>query len=294
MLKTALCAAFFAIGMAICEQDAPLQPPTPSGGHLETRPPPNYPGTPDQPSQAEQRGTEDRPAIVKILPAEKSEAERSQEQQDRLDKASADRWMIRLTGALAIVGVLQFAALIVQARVFFVQARALRDSVDLTRKVASQQERDMHASITEANRAATAMEGVAAAMTTSVANTRQLIETQRQYAKAQMRAYLSVIARLFIRKPGEVFVSRPSPLLLTPETLPPITSHRTSEPTSCPCRLRQDSYFLSLPIMPKAVLSLAPVRTGCLAPLSIILSSTEMSRALSKVKGGVPSPSGER
>jgi hypothetical protein len=142
-------------------------------------------GTPQQPSNAETRGTEDRPVVVKVLPTEKTAAERSQEQRDRGEKSASDRWMVRLTAILAIVG-------IGQGIVFAIQAIQLRRSVNLTRTVANQQQQDMAASIAEASRAAKAMEGVANAMSENVANTRELLERQRQFAIMQMRAYIFV------------------------------------------------------------------------------------------------------
>lgn len=158
------------------------QPPSPSAAQGE------------KPNQnADQRGTEDKPVVVKVLPVETTAAERAQEAQDRSDKASADWWMVRLTAALAGVGVLQFLALIGQAIVFLIQARRLRESVDLTRTIADRQAQDMTASIGQATRSAAAMEGVATAMSQNLAHTREMLGQQRRYAQMQLRSYLSVI-----------------------------------------------------------------------------------------------------
>jgi hypothetical protein len=106
----------------------PLQPPSPSAG--ETRQPPeNEPSTPQKPSATEQRGTENNPVIVKVLPAEKTTEERTQETADHDEKASADWWLIKLTGALVGVRILQLLAFIGQIIVFVVQTQRLRDSV---------------------------------------------------------------------------------------------------------------------------------------------------------------------
>jgi hypothetical protein len=175
----------------------PLQPAfPPTGGTL--RSPSDESGATQQPVIPEQRGTEGNPVIVKVLPADKTVAELSQEQQDRAEKSSSDRWMVRLTAVLAVGAVLQFLVLVGQAIVFGTQAKRLRQSVDLTREVAGRQERDMHASIAEASRAATAMEGVAAGISASVANTRELFATQRQFSQMQLRPYLSVTEPGFI------------------------------------------------------------------------------------------------
>ena len=80
-----------------------LPPPTPGGSEAQRSPPGER--TAEQKRGAEQRGTEDHPAIVKILPTEKTAEERSQEKQERSEKSSADWWMIRLTGAVVTVSV---------------------------------------------------------------------------------------------------------------------------------------------------------------------------------------------
>jgi hypothetical protein len=125
---------------------APLQPPSPSTRE-EVQSPQDKPGASQQSTATEQRGTEDRPAIVKILPPEKTPDERAQEQKDRADKASADWWFRVLTGALIIVGIMQFLALIGQGIVFAIQARRLRESIGLTRDIADRQEKDTKESI---------------------------------------------------------------------------------------------------------------------------------------------------
>jgi hypothetical protein len=105
-----------------------LQPPAPSTakrGRLQQ----DQPTTSEQPSDAEQRGTQDRPVVVKVLPAEKTEAERAQERADHDEKAAADWWMEILTAALVGVGTLQLLAFIGQIIVFILQATRLRDSV---------------------------------------------------------------------------------------------------------------------------------------------------------------------
>lgn len=53
------------------------------------------------------------------------------------------------------------------------------------------QSRKMGASIREAGRAATAMEGVAASLAQSTASTQEIIQNQKTYAAMQLRAYVS-------------------------------------------------------------------------------------------------------
>ena len=179
------------------QRQRPSQPPSPST--TQRQQPNQAEGTNTQQNRdAEPRGTEDKPVVVKVLPAEKTAAERTQETQDRSDKASADWWMVRLTAALAVVGVLQFLALIGQAIVFGIQARRLSESVDLTRTVADRQEHDMAESIAEASRAAVAMERVAASLAETAGLTRdnhqllrEMQERQAHISSLQLRAYVS-------------------------------------------------------------------------------------------------------
>jgi hypothetical protein len=168
----------------------PLQPPSPRAAE---QPPQNETGTPQQPPTAEQSGTENNPAIVRALPSEKTAEERAQQKADHDEKAADDWRMFILTGALVGVGILQFLALIGQAIVFGIQAKRLRESVGLTRDIANRQEADMRASITEAGRAAVAMERVADGIGTSVETTAKMAADQREFWQQQMRAYLAII-----------------------------------------------------------------------------------------------------
>jgi hypothetical protein len=191
-LKAALLATILVICAAgpFAQQRQPVTPPS--------KPP--IPTAPQQPESQqalqdripEGRGTEQKPIVVKVLPTEKSAAERAQEDRERQQKETSDTRIFWLTIALVAVGALQFLALIIQAVVFGVQARRLRQSVDLSRDIASQQQQDMAASIAAASRAATAMEGVAAGIAESVENSRNVIEQQRRFAQLQMRPYVSV------------------------------------------------------------------------------------------------------
>lgn len=113
---------------------------------------------------------------------------RADNNEDGSSKSSPDWWF---NGGLILVGLLQLY-------VFGKQAQRLKQSVDLTREIANRQEGDMRASIAESARAATAMEGVAAGIAASVTNARELMDTQRQFGKLQMRPYISVIEPGFI------------------------------------------------------------------------------------------------
>jgi hypothetical protein len=76
----------------------------------------------------------------------------------------------------------------------------LRESVDLTRNISDRQERDMRASITEAGRAAGAMEKVARPLAETAASAlentaivKEMSERQARLASMQLRAYVSVL-----------------------------------------------------------------------------------------------------
>jgi hypothetical protein len=137
--------------------------------------------TTQQPAATDQRGTEQLPAIVKILPAQKTAEEAEADRKDRAEKAETDWWLIKLTGALALVGALQLI-------VFGQQARRLRQTVE----AAAQQSKDMEKSIAEAARAATAMEAVAESIAISAKAAVESVTTVRDVSARQMRAYLSV------------------------------------------------------------------------------------------------------
>jgi hypothetical protein len=92
----------------------PREPPSPSA---------NLSASPEKSAETDNRGSEDKPVIVKVLPTPKSQEEARQERQDREDKSAADRWMVRLTAILGFIGFLQLIA-------FSLQARRLHQTID--------------------------------------------------------------------------------------------------------------------------------------------------------------------
>jgi hypothetical protein len=66
-----------------------------------------------QPTDTQQRGTEQSPLIVKAAP--KSQAEVAADAKEREEKAQLDRQLVKYTFYLAIIALLQFFALIAQA-----------------------------------------------------------------------------------------------------------------------------------------------------------------------------------
>jgi hypothetical protein len=55
----------------------------------------------------DQRGTEQSPAFIKIIPTPQTPAEAESDRKEREDKHRADWWIIKLTAAIAVVGALQ-------------------------------------------------------------------------------------------------------------------------------------------------------------------------------------------
>jgi hypothetical protein len=136
---------------------------------------------PQQPAAAEQRGTQNSPLIVKVLPTAKTPDETAQEKHDRDAKAANDGNVVKLTAVLAAVAVLQLF-------VYGYQAYKLRQTVES----AGEQAKAMERHIGEAARSADAMENIVA--TIEAGN------------KAVMRAYLTVIVGTPIyqqRRPGQ-------------------------------------------------------------------------------------------
>jgi len=93
---------------------AQSQPPTPRTGEGK-RPPPNQQARPSQPKAEDIRGTQESPAVIRLLPIPKTPEEASQEQAVRDREATSNRRIVWLTGTIAtltfglvIVGVLQW------------------------------------------------------------------------------------------------------------------------------------------------------------------------------------------
>lgn len=81
--------------------------------HGEPRQHPQRPGHDTQQAEDNQ-GRPQAPVLVKLLNTGRSDAEADQEQREVGNRERAERWTIRLTWALAIIGVLQVAALLMQ------------------------------------------------------------------------------------------------------------------------------------------------------------------------------------
>jgi MFS superfamily sulfate permease-like transporter len=148
-----------------------------------------------QPSEVDQRGTENSPIVVKVLPAPKTPEEAAQERAARNDLSAANWWMVRLTGLIFFIGALQ-------TLVFWIQATRLKKTIEKMDEIATGQTKDMRDSINAAARAADAMEGVAESLAQnvrdvqeSVAISREIADRQKLITELGARAYLPSFLR---------------------------------------------------------------------------------------------------
>jgi hypothetical protein len=105
-------------------------------------------------AQASQPGTENHPFFVQIVPAPKSDDEAAQDAADREEKIQTDVWLVRFTGLLFLVGV-------IQAIVFIVQANRLKETIAAMKAIDERQSAKVAESIAQATRAAEAMKELA-------------------------------------------------------------------------------------------------------------------------------------
>jgi hypothetical protein len=96
------------------------QPPSPRPGQAD-KPPQTQPQPSQQHPDAGERGTEQAPVVVRSI---KSKEDAAQDAKDRQEKASADRWMLIFSGAVAIGAFLQVGTFIVMIRTSRRQLRA--------------------------------------------------------------------------------------------------------------------------------------------------------------------------
>jgi hypothetical protein len=153
--------------------------------------PNKHPNATNKQTNDDLRGTDNSPVVVKVLPTPKTNEETADIKQDRKDQTAVNWWMVKLTGAIVLIG-------IIQGLVFALQARRLRQTIIKMEEIAKGQTDDMKASIREATRASTAMEGIATSMASSVQSVRESVGITREIADRQKivtelggRAYLS-------------------------------------------------------------------------------------------------------
>lgn len=176
------------------------QQPSPNGASAT---PQAQSGGPQSPRAVDQRGTEQSPVVVKILPSAKTNDEIAQEQQNRSARAENDKQIIKINNRLVVIGFLQLVVFFGQLGVFGYQAWKLRQTV----QAAADQSVEMKKSVAESIRAAAAMEDVAGSMSTvaqttlqnvqhlrqTVATNREIADRQKMLGELQLRAYVNVI-----------------------------------------------------------------------------------------------------
>jgi hypothetical protein len=142
-------------------------------------------------SAADERGTKQSPVFVNVVPPAKTQEETADEKRKEQDQSDANWWMVRLTGIAAVIG-------LIQAIVFGVQARRLKQTIEKMEEIAGKQTADVRASIAESTKAAQAMERIADSMAvsvesvkTSIGINREIADTQKLVTELQSRPYLS-------------------------------------------------------------------------------------------------------
>jgi hypothetical protein len=81
----------------------------------------------------DQRGTDQMPLTVKILPAQKTEPDTTAEREEHEEKAALDRRLVLFNGLLIVVGSLQFLAISVQAIFLWLAFKQSRRPADIAR-----------------------------------------------------------------------------------------------------------------------------------------------------------------
>ena len=156
--------------------------------------------------ETDRRGTKDSPLIIDPKGHKDTPEEAAQSKADEDYKRQIDRWTIGsaisvavLTGLLVIVGWRGVNAANRTLWEINRQADLMEQQLTESRAASAQQSAEVKASIAEATRAATAMEGIATSMASNVESVRESVGISREIAdmqklatELQSRAYLSV------------------------------------------------------------------------------------------------------
>jgi hypothetical protein len=155
----------------------PSQPPSPRAGE-PNRPQQPQPGTGQQSATNEQRGTDQVPLTVKVLPSPKSQADIDEEKRRAYENATNEKNLTNGTWTMAVMKLFRVFVGGAQLILFFVQLRYIRESLN------------------DAKIAATAAKDGAAAA-----------EKYARVTEAAMvaaeRAYVSIRSVFFVRDPIE-------------------------------------------------------------------------------------------
>lgn len=173
-----------------CVLSAQSQPPSPSlSDRNKQQKQPS--ATVQNGTRNDQRGTEDSPIVVKILGTAQANQE-STKGHGNGSNQTTDWWMFGATLVIAIIGA-------IQTRVFWIQAKRLKETIEKMEEVSGKQTADIQASLAQTTRAAGAMQEIATSMATSVESVkvsvginREIADTQKLVTELQSRPYLSV------------------------------------------------------------------------------------------------------
>jgi hypothetical protein len=131
-------------------------------------------------------GPQKSPVTVKEVAPIKTQEEPANEKQEGEDISAANWWMVRLTGLIGIIAILQLF-------VFKRQADRLKQTIEKMDEIAQGQTADMKKYIDQATRSASAMEQVAKDMAISAQAAKDSVAAVKERTAQQMRAYLTVL-----------------------------------------------------------------------------------------------------
>ena len=86
--------------------------------------------------KADERGTEHAPLVIKVLPPVNEDEKAAAAQQERKDKSESDWSLVKLTGVLAIIGVIQIVVFGLQARRLHQTVKEMKIATKATEKAA--------------------------------------------------------------------------------------------------------------------------------------------------------------
>lgn len=157
-------------------------------------PPPRSNSAP-KPANADQRGTEASPVVVNVIPTTVRPEDSTRGQQRAEDKEKADWWLVRLTGVLALVGVIQIGVFGLQARRLRETVEEMRDASKITADLAEAAKTQAIAATASANSMeASSHESkrLAGAALLSAEHMGRSVAIQQDVAIKELRAYITI------------------------------------------------------------------------------------------------------
>lgn len=123
-----------------------------------------------------ERGTETAPVVVKVLPVPPTKEQTEEKAAERKRQDRADDWTFRFALATVLVGLLQ-------AYIYWKQARSLRDTIAKMDEIAKAQATDMATYIAQTTRFATGVEGIVTSMDENLKLLKGALAINEQIAK---------------------------------------------------------------------------------------------------------------